>query len=190
MKHLSFFTAAFLASATALLAGAPNNVFNAVVKGTITKQVLLSPGDSRISVETLDEKRMFQEFLLSPDQYVLVLDASGSGELLFRSKSASAALPDVPVLAFGEGATVINSKTGEARLDRAFSSPSTDTVFKDLGGTAGGAFTFIPPLGLGIQVKKLNMRFTGHGTDESTSPAGRAILKFKLSTTSRFEQKP
>src|SRR4051812_28655904 len=103
-----------ITSTSAFAAGVP--LFLANVSGSVDVQHTLSPGDSRSQLSALNNKRIFEEFQVSANDYVLVIDANGAGVLELLPKSAASMLPTLEVLKLNDNAPVLDTKKSLADL--------------------------------------------------------------------------
>lgn len=168
------------------LAGAepPKSPFLATVTGTVVKQELITPSEVRLRTSTLNNKRIFQEFQVSPTDYALVVDTSI--KLVLLPKSASSGKPAITVFELDELSTFIDTRAKIGRfVSGAVTSTATDNLFEGLSGTAQGPYK----LTASQSVTKLTFSFFGRGSDIA-SDSGRTLLQFKVTSGKSFIQKP
>jgi hypothetical protein len=161
-----------------------DSFLKATVTGTIQTQKVLSPLDGRIQTSILNDKFIFEEFQVSKTDYELVLDASGSGELLLLPKHSGGALSAISVAKIGSiDGTAIDTKARVEHLVGPADPGSATNLFKDLAGTFNGTAHYTGMIGVNTVVTKYILNFTGSGR-------GGAILKFKVTGAGQFEQAP
>jgi hypothetical protein len=177
----------FVASAASqsLAGGIGTAVFKAKISGTVRSQVILGVTDGRIGTTALNNKRVFTEFAVSPDDYELVFSISSDVLLVLVPKSASAGLPNITVFTLTNGGMVIDTHSNTFAIGGSLSSTATGTLFENLAGEGQGAIkfkgTFLAP-----QLTKVSLDARARGTGGS----GVALLSFKISTGGLFVQGP
>jgi len=159
------------------------------VKGTVEVQRTLSPGESRAQFSQLNNKRIFEEFQVSPNDYVLVLNANGQGTLQLVPKSAASELPTIEVLKLNDNEPVLDTKKSVGDLFATLSSTATGNLFEGLKGAVNGRVSFVPPL-TEPQLKKFNFAGVAAGRNTDGDSSTVALIKLKVTTTQAFEQAP
>jgi hypothetical protein len=152
---------------TASPAWATDQYLKANVNGTVQTQAILSPGDGRVRTAPLNNKRIFQEFQVSPLDYELVYDIISSGGLMLLPKSAAAMLPSLTVVQLGQHSeNIFNTKARCARVESDLAVSSATNLFKNLDGELVGTAFFKGPLAPPI-ITKFNFTVTARGSDNS-----------------------
>ncbi|MEA3186955.1 MAG: hypothetical protein QOD99_785 [Chthoniobacter sp.] len=134
MKQIVTGTIAVFLSATLALA-APAPVVLATASGTIFREEDASETDSRIKTSPFNNARIFSEFQVSKNDYVLVTDVLGNN-LTLKPISASSSLSSIRVLDFSYTGNhaIVDTRTGHLLNQATISSPATATLFKGISG--------------------------------------------------------
>ena len=181
-KFLAVCTAVVLSSSCSLFAQGTN--FLARVTGTVTTQETVTAGTSRIEVTPLTNKRIFDEFRVSTEDYALTMTPTGSLRLL--PKSASSANPTITIISFTSTPIVLDTRRGIGRFVGRTSSATTANLFEGFVGHADGSFRFTqstPP-------SNTQVTYTVSGAGDDLSADTPAILRFKLVSGRPFAQAP
>jgi len=180
MKALLLITSLLFAGPLPIHAASP--YFKATVTGTVQTRVTLGPVEFRIHTAPLNNKRIFQEFQVSPDDYVLAVSTSNLGEVLLLPKN-SGALPAISVLKLGsDRQSITDTKSNVIHLIGDIVATSHTNIFQGLFGTISNTTHFNS-----TGTTKIILSVTAGGTDFAGGPA---LLKFKVVTSSHFTPPP
>jgi len=174
-----------LATAAAPTWAGTTAVFKAKVSGSVRTQLLITPVDGRIESAPLNNKRIFDEFGVSPDDYELVLTLSGDISVLLMPKSLSSGLPSVNVFTV-HGSSIVDTHKNTIGAGGSLTSGATTNLFKDLAGELQGAIKFKGAI-LSPQFTKVTLDGHARGTGLESSVA---LLTIKLSTGATFVPGP
>jgi hypothetical protein len=159
------------------------------ITGTITRVVPVSSTATRLRFEKLDDKRLFEEFGVSREDYAFAL-ADGGFNLV--AKSQSSGLPTLPVFTLGLEKDLIQTKPFKARIGGPVESAATGNIFEGLAGETTAATGAVIEGGTITALKNLVLRIYARGSDQSaadpTSPG--VLLRFTVKQIGQFEQKP
>src|SRR5438445_514651 len=108
MKNLIHLFVTSLILATAGSAGAADDFRKVLVTGTVQTQILIGPGKGKILTAPLNNKRIFQEFGVSPQDYELVVNADGI-ETLLVPKHTGANLPQIKLIVPGSAGLLVDT---------------------------------------------------------------------------------
>ena len=185
MKTLLYAITTALFLATAGPAWAVTSFLKATVTGTVQTQILLSPNDGRIQTVPLNNKRIFQEFQVSPQDYELAVDASGnSGALVLVPKHTAAMLPTITVVELGNtSAEAIDTKVRVIKLTTNLGPSTATNLFKNVAGQLSGTVHFTGTIQTPV-FSKFIFAVAASGTNSTGS--GGAVLKFKITTQGAF----
>lgn len=189
MKTLLHCLTLALFLATASPAWAVEKFLKATVTGTVQTQVTFSASEARFRTALLNNKRIFQEFGVSKDDYVLVVNVSNGGELLLLPKSSSSGLPTISVAKVGSSKSIIDTKVGQGKVQAVLAPSAATNLFKDLVGDLTGTIFFQGPV-VSLSIKKFVFTIAASGTDTNPVSTGVALLKFKTTAQGVFLQQP
>ena len=180
MKTLLLITSLFFVGPLPIHAASP--YFKVNVSGTVQTRISLGPLETRIYTAPLNNKRIFQEFQVSPDDYVLVVSATNLGEVNLVPKN-SGGLPSILVFTIGGNSEGINdTKSHVFRLIGEVAPIAHTNLFQGLFGSISYTSHF-----KSTGTTKINMSVTAGGTAEG---GGAALLKFKVVSSSPFTPPP
>jgi hypothetical protein len=176
----------FLSSLTVF---AQSTYDKATVTGTVQTGVAISLGNPRIVTEPLNNKRIFQEFAVSPIAYELVLNPA-TFELLLLPKHTNSGLPTLSV--FAPGDTLLGLLDGKARLGRYFSNfalSANTNLFKNLSGEMVIVRYYKGTVVQDFVYKKTVINALAQ-SEPPRSGDNTTFLKFKVATSGGFTQAP
>lgn len=186
MKKLLSCLTATLLLVTASSTRAAEVFLKVAVSGTVQSQTILGPTNGRIRTAVLNEKRIFQEYGVSAQDYELVFGATSGFQLI--PKQASAMLPTLSILTITTTATAIDTKAGVFKFGGPVTpGPASTSIFNNLAGELVGTAHYVgsfPPTAF----KKVIFSVTGRGSDPSMGGSGTSLLKFKVVTNGIFVQ--
>jgi hypothetical protein len=188
MKRLLFLVALFIASDKPL--SAADRFLKATVSGTVQTQTLITNTNARIHTTILNNRRIFQEFLVSPADYELVVNVLAGSEVVLLPKRTSSMLPTLFIFKLGSHSQgVVNTKLGVLRIVADITPGAATNLFKNLVGEMDCTVQFRPPLA-SAEITKFSFNVIGHGTDPAGVSTSAALLKFKVIAVGEFIQKP
>lgn len=180
-----FFTLLFAVLVTlAAHSDAAQPAFLAEIQGTVTSQRLLGPNEGRIETDKLDNKRVFQAFGVSKDDYALIYDAELM-KLIFRQRNSGGALPDIILLNVNFPGAAADTKKKFFRAAASIKSPAAGNLFEGLEGFAAASITYKGPI-VTVQFDKFSFKFVGICRHPDPGSSSKAVLRFSLKTTREF----
>jgi hypothetical protein len=188
MKHLLYcFTTALLFTVARPVWAAADS-YEAIVIGTVQTQIYLGPGDGRIHTALMNNKRIFQEFGVSSQDYALVVKLVGAG-LYLEPKSASAMLPEIEIYNTGTTEGLTDNKAHLEKYSSAIVAGGATNIFQNMAGEIVTAYYYKGDRALG-NITKIVANVTARGTDPVGGFTTSALLKFKVVAQKPFAQKP
>jgi hypothetical protein len=190
----NFFALILCLIAPAVFAGGSSGTFLVNISGTVYKPLSSEEGTRPVATP-LNNRRIFAEFDVSPDDYALVITLDGEGLILLVPKSGSVKLPVITVLALDGARSIPNTRTGVILFESpVFNSNESGNIFSNMRGTIFGSLK----LNEGEGLQRFNANVTGSSASgpivKTVTAKGivstTTLLKFKVTRGRPFVQEP